>query len=209
MGDELSDAAVKRATGKSRKDWFSYIEGAGLGEKSHKEIARHLATEAGLDGWWAQEITVLYERKIGRRVKGQTADGLFQIGVSRTLNNSLPAVWELIVTPGGLGLFIGTEPAAAEPDRTAGTSSGGLEYEMTTFVPKSHFRMRWRPPEWDAPSILQVRLTGKGPDKTAVTVHHEKLPSAKAREEMRDRWRGVLKSLGEMIDGHPQHREHS
>jgi uncharacterized protein YndB with AHSA1/START domain len=199
----LSDGAVRKATGKSKNEWFGFIETAGFGDKSHKEIAVYLETEAGLDGWWAQEITVLYERKTGRRVKGQTADGLYQIGVSKTLDRPLADIWTLLLTPEALALFVGEEPAgdpSAGLEDIAGTGGDGTEYAMTTFVPSSHFRMRWRSDEWEAPSILQLRLTEKGPAKTGITVHHEKLPSADAREAMRARWKEALKNLREMIE---------
>ena len=52
--------------------------------RPHRDIARWLNREQGVDGWWAQEITVAYERAIGRRQTGQRPDG-YAISASKTV----------------------------------------------------------------------------------------------------------------------------
>ena len=62
----MSDEAVKAATGKDWSQWHAFLDASGAAEKSHKQIALDLHA-AGVPGWWAQMVTVGYERMIGRR----------------------------------------------------------------------------------------------------------------------------------------------
>ena len=84
----MNDQTLKKATGSAKAQWYEIIRGAGKAEASHKEIADFLHQAHEVSRWWAQEITVEYEKHIGRRVLGQTQDGAFQIGVSKTIGAS-------------------------------------------------------------------------------------------------------------------------
>ncbi len=70
----LSDIAVRRATGKSRDQWFGLLDAWDGVAKTHAGIARYLHEAHGIDGWWAQGVTVGYERARGMRVRHQTPD---------------------------------------------------------------------------------------------------------------------------------------
>ena len=190
----MTNERVASVTGRSMEAWYDAIAEAGLAEAPHPEIAAFLEKEHGVDPWWAQELTVEYEKSIGRRVVGQTADGLFQIGVSRTINSALPELWQRIVGSAGLQLLLGEAPQGSV-EELSGSTSEGIRYELTTYVPDSHLRMRFALPVWERSSILQIRLTAKEPNRTIVTFHQERLPTQDAREEMRARWKKVLSSL--------------
>ena len=92
----MRENAFERATGRTKSEWFDVIRGAGKDAASHKEIADFLHELHGVPHWWAQEITVEYEKHTGRRVLGQTRDGLFQIGVSKTIDASAARLWDLL-----------------------------------------------------------------------------------------------------------------
>ena len=178
-----SDEATRRATGASLEEWAQIIRAAGLADASHKQIADFLALERGVPPWWAQQLTVGYERLYRARPVGATADGGFQIGVSRTFGISAAKLWDFLVSPRGAALISGDGPDAAET-------------EPTTLRPYSHIRMRWRLPLWKGYSILQVRVAGgKDAESATITFHQEKLPDAAAREDMRRRWSEVLDAL--------------
>ncbi len=70
----MSDQAVIAATGRDWSAWRIYVDACDARDKSHKEIARELSA-AGVPGWWAQMVTVEYERMIGRRAVGQRCGG--------------------------------------------------------------------------------------------------------------------------------------
>ena len=177
----IDKSAMLKATGKTPEQWFAIIEKSGKSERPHSEIACYLYEEQNISYWWAQQITVDYEKFIGRRMTGQTEDGRFQIGVNKTVSASKDALWDYLCSEDGLSLLC----------------NEGAEAEITTSKSNSHFRMRWRMPAWSSHSILQVRVTDKGKGKTTLSFHQEKLPDAKARESMRERWRTTSERIAQ------------
>ena len=63
-------ATIRKSTGKSLDEWEAVIHEAGIADASHKEIADFLHEANGVSYWWAQAITVEYEKRIGRRITG-------------------------------------------------------------------------------------------------------------------------------------------
>lgn len=189
MAEVIKDTSVMKATGKPLAHWFNTIENSKRGNLSHKEIANFLHKECGLTPWWAQEVTVLYEKSIGRRVTGQTQDSGFQVGISKTLPIRKEALWDIITSPKGFALIVGDETDAKNAINQNQTSKTGIEYRITTYEAYSHMRMQWRLPEWMDYSILQVRVIEQRSGNAALTFHQEKMASKKIREEMRQYWK--------------------
>ena len=169
----ISDAAVKRATGKSWDRWFRLLDDWGATERSHTEIARHLAEAHGTGGWWAQSITVGYERARGLRAVHQHADG-FTVSVSKTLPVSIErlfaaftddAIRDHWLEPGTL------TPRTAQPPRSARFD-----------VPASGTR-------------LEAILTAKGDTKSTVALQHAKLPAQSDVAPWRAFWQERLTRL--------------
>ena len=209
----MNEKSVMRATGRTLDEWFRLIEREGMSEASHKRIAAELHKHHGASAWWAQEITVAYEKHIGRRVLGQTADGLFQIGVSKTVDAPAEAVWKCLESREGISLITSCpkEAASMQPGTQAesrsglkaigaldGTGSDGVKVLTTTFAAGSHVRMRWKHPQWPHHSILQIRVTPKTKDKSLLAFHQEKMPSQQARAAMREHWRDIADRLSQM-----------
>lgn len=90
----VSDDAMRRATGKDWDDWFRILDARGSEGFSHTATAAWVATEHGIDGWWAQQVTVGYERVRGLRRRHQTSDG-FEVSVSKTLRVDVHRLWTM------------------------------------------------------------------------------------------------------------------
>lgn len=82
---ELGDEAVLEATGRRWNAWCDLLDASPVADADHPTIARYLTDEQGLDGWWAQSVTVGYERITGRRLPGQRSDGTFAASRSATI----------------------------------------------------------------------------------------------------------------------------
>ena len=68
----ISDAAVRKATGKSWDEWFAVLDSAGADALPHKQIARLLFDKGYIAShWWCQTVTVAYEYARGKRVLGR------------------------------------------------------------------------------------------------------------------------------------------
>jgi hypothetical protein len=127
---------------------------------SHKDIAAALLRAHSLSQWWAQMLTVQYEQVIGRRVAGQDCSGSFSVSVSKTLPGTPDdalAHWLALVA--GCREFsdiaISREPTVSHTEK--------WRY--------------WRCGLADG-SRVNVNISHKSTDKTALSVQHEKLESA-------------------------------
>lgn len=193
----IGPKAIQKSTGKKLSDWVDIIQRSGFSEASHKSIADFLHQKYQLSFWWAQEITVLFEKHIGKRVTGQTQNGRFQVGVSKTLAINSTLVWNFLVSPEFNQLITGD--FTPQELNSAAEAINGIRYKTTTFQPFSHFRMQWKKREWDKYSVLQVRLTSKSDHKTTLTFHKENLPDQNQRKELKLFWSQILHEVEEKI----------
>ncbi|MGD8495960.1 MAG: SRPBCC domain-containing protein [Gemmatimonadales bacterium] len=202
MAREISDEAVLKATGHDWAEWFELLDAAGADGMTHREIAAWLVDEGPLegdDGWWAQAVTVAWERETGRRVRGETKDSGFQVAVQRTLSIPADEAWTLLTEGPGRGVWLGGDPGdlAFEPGATARTDAGH-EIEIRTTTPGERIRLRWRPPGRDEPTTLEVQLVDRG-DRTAIRFDQERLADAAERERMKRHWTDVLTGLQALV----------
>ncbi|MGW1548473.1 DUF4287 domain-containing protein [Streptomyces sp. NPDC002346] len=82
--EKLSADALRERTGRDWGDWFSVLDAWDATRHTHAEIAAHLRTEHGMDGWYAQSVTVGYEQERGLRQVGQSSTGDWRTSVRVT-----------------------------------------------------------------------------------------------------------------------------
>jgi hypothetical protein len=172
-----SDEAMIRATGRDHAAWFGILDAWGGTAHGHTAIAAWLIAEQQVAAWWAQTITVAYERARGMRAAHQVA-GKFQVSVNRTL----PARHDRV-----LAAF--TDPALRE------RWLPGVTMTQRRTTAERTARFDWPEP----PSRVVVYLDVKGPAKSTVSVMHDRLPDAAAGARMKAWWREQLGALGAML----------
>jgi hypothetical protein len=169
---QVSDEAITRGSGRSWQEWVELLDAWGARDKSHTEIARYVVS-LGVDGWWAQGVTVGYERLTGRRVVGQREDGSFSGSASKTFAVDLNVIEAAWVNDDARRRWL-------EPDTiTLRTHSAGKSARFS---------------QADG-GILAVYFTAKGPGKSSLQVQQEKLPSKEAAEAFRANWKTRLAAL--------------
>ena len=171
--DRPSDDAVRDATGKSWDEWFALLDRWGARDRKHGEIARHLTDEHGVAGWWAQSVTVAYERARGMRLKHQQSDG-FSVSVSKTVAVPVAALFDAFVD---------------DDARVQWLADGKLT--LRTARPHRSARFDWD----DGTTRVNVGFVDKGPSKSTVSVAHERLPGAHDAETAKGAWRRRLDRL--------------
>ena len=114
----MTEAAITTGTGAGWDHWFRLLDGWGGVERSHTDIARFIREEQGVSGWWAQAVTVGYERARGLRAMHQTKRG-FEVSVSRTVAAPPADVWAAFLEPRGRRRWIeaGAHRQAADDGR--------------------------------------------------------------------------------------------
>lgn len=174
-----SEEAMRGATGRGWDEWFAMLDGWQATERTHTEIARWLIDEHAVAGWWAQAVTVGYERARGMRQKHQTSAG-FAVGANKTIGVPAERVEQAFTDPQLRERWL---PGAnlAERSRQPGKSA----------------RFDWA----DDGSRVVVWFIAKGDDKAQAAVMHEKLPDAPAAERMKAFWRERLSVLKELLEG--------
>ena len=191
MPRNISDEAVRNATGRDWSDWFEFLDQRGADDLSHKEIVALLRDEGGVArGWWCQNVTNEFEKNIGRRETGSTVDDEYQIGVQKTLPIDVPTAWELMTSAQGMREWLDVdEPAPERPGETV-SSSSGHEYELRTIKKHERLRLRRTDPQTGASTTVQLTLV---PRKTGTSIHfhHEGLADSEERERLREHWRAV------------------
>jgi hypothetical protein len=173
-----TDANVRQNTRKGWREWFRILDAWGAKERTHTDIVRYLMQQHGVPGWWAQSVTVGYERSRGMRAKYQGVTGFFQVSVSKTF-------------PIGVGKLF--KVFAEAPQRNRWLERGTLKVRKTLKNRSVRFDFR------DGTSRVVVSFDPKGRSKTTVAVQHERLPDARAVEEMRGMWKDRLQRLAKML----------
>ncbi len=105
---EHTDEVIRQKTGRSWDEWSALIEAAGQHTQGHTAIARYLRDEHGVDPWWAQSVTVGYERIAGIRAPYQRADGTFEASLSRTIAVDGAVLRAALLDEATLPVLIGT-----------------------------------------------------------------------------------------------------
>ena len=114
-----TDDAILQNTGHAWDDWVDLIDAGPGREAGHTAIAAWVHAEHGVDGWWAQGVTVGYERITGLRLPGQMSDGSFSVSRTRVLALDRDTVRALLLDEGaradlfpGLDLALRSKPAS-------------------------------------------------------------------------------------------------
>ncbi len=170
----MSDEAVSAATGRDWRQWFAVLDEAGAASMKHADIARMIGEQHDISGWWAQTVTVEYERERGLRDVHQTARG-YEVSVSRTIPASVEALFAVWNDDGRRDSWLGA----------------------TVKVRKANLNRSMRAETGERGSDLSVSFYAKGPDRCQVVVQQTKLADRSEVEERRAFWRDALARLGE------------
>ncbi len=175
-----SDEAVRGATGRGYEDWYALLDAADMASRKHGEIAAELTDEHEVDSWWAQTITVGYERARGLRPPHGGRDGLYSVSASRTVGVPVERLFEAF-----------TDESLRER-----WLPGGALHERTS-QPGRSARFDWE----DGTTRVNVGFEAKGEDRSHVALAHERLPDAEAAERMKLHWRERLGALKALLEG--------
>lgn len=165
------NTVVRERTGRDWAEWMAELDQIGATELSHTEIARWVHEQID-DSWWAQTVTVGYERLCGRRGVGQSCDGDFQASKSKTVRAPREAVYAALLS------------LADQPEWLSGLVwSGCTEPKSVRFIDGDGSR-------------AALWLADKG-DRCRVSVNHTRLTSAEDVARVKEAWTPRLQALAE------------
>jgi hypothetical protein len=185
----VSDEKSREKTGHGLEHWFAVLDQFGGVEKGHTAAARHLYDAYGVDGWYAQGITVAYERARGVRVLNQRRDGGYEVSVSKVLPVASADAVEAFTDAARRRRWI----RSADADLVTALSAGLSGKASKGFVVKDNGHARIRYP-W-AGTIVEIYLTPKTGGKSTIVAVSKKLSNASMVDERRGQWKMVLTAL--------------
>lgn len=173
----MSDAAIQTKTGCTWEKWTKALDYYGAETMSHREIAELVRSKYKVRDWWAQTVTVGYERIRGLRVRGQRRNGSYEANKSRTFDVPVAKLFDAWAKPAR---------------RRKWLDAPGVKVRTAT-APKS---MRLG---WSDGAIVAVGFTPKGKSKSSVAVQHTKLPDKETADRMKEYWSERLDTLDEVL----------
>jgi len=175
-----SDELYLERTGRPWEQWVEMLDAWGAQDRPHPDIVRWLMSEHSVDGWWAQSLTVRYEKHIGRRVVGQRSGGVFVASATRTIGASPDACFDALVDPQTRSRWL--------PDLE-------LELRTSTRARSARFNVG------DGAQRLIVGFEAKGGARCTVSIEHERLADAAETERTKILWRQRLSALKGLLEG--------
>ena len=174
---ESPDAVILANTGRVWDDWVDAIDAGPGREAGHTAIATWVREEHGIPGWWAQNVTVGYERIVGLRLPGQMADGTFSVSRSRIVDLPLDDLRTMLLDDAsradlvpGFDLALRSKPA-----------SKSLRFDFAS--------------DGEAIGVVMFSADPAPGDRLRLTVTHEKLDTLEAGEHWKAFWREWLDAI--------------
>jgi hypothetical protein len=171
----MSDASVRKQTGRDWKDWVKTLDAARAAEKPHREIAAYVHS-LGTPDWWTQMVTVGYERIRGLRERGQRRDGLYEANKSRTF--AVPVA----------------ELFAAFTNARKRAKWLGVPARVRSKNPSKAMRITME----DGTDVV-IGFLAKGPQKSSVAIQHQKLSTKDAATRQKQWWGERFDALSELL----------
>jgi uncharacterized protein YndB with AHSA1/START domain len=162
------------------EEWFELLDQWGAAERTHREIARWVAAQQGVEplAWNAQAVAGSYELARGLRVVGEKPDG-FAITASKTVAVPVERLYDAVVD---------------ESLRLRWLPDDEL-HERTATRPRSA-RFEWG----DSETRVNVTFLAKGEARSTVALEHRRLADADEAERMKAYWRQRIGTLKEVLE---------
>ena len=173
-----SDAILKEKTGCTWERWVKALDREKAHTWPHRDIARHVSEKYKIPGWWAQTVTVGYERIKGLRAIGQRRDGLFEAGKSKTFPVPVARLYE-----------------AFSDARMRRRWLPDVDLTIRTATREKSMRITW--PDRTA---VAVGFMSRGAGKSQVGLVHAKLPDRAAVTQKKAFWAERLTELGKLLE---------
>jgi Domain of unknown function (DUF4287) len=173
----MSDRAVSEKTGRSWDEWARLLDARGARSMIHRDIAAYLHEEHGVSGWWAQMLTVGYERIRGLRDVGQRRSGAYEAGKSKTLPVSLTKLYR-----------------AVSMARARERWLPGVKWTVRKVVPNKSIRLNW-----EEGTSVDLFFIAKGPEKSQLAIQHRKLGTKAQVAKSKAYWGERLEELSELL----------
>ncbi len=173
----FSNTAVKAKTGHTWKQWVQELDAVDATGMAHRDIVKHIHASYDVTGWWAQMVTVGYERVRGLREVGQRCDGQYNANKSKTFAVPISKLYRAFST---------------KPTRSRWLP--GVDLKIRTATVEKSMRITWP----DDTSV-HAYFTAKGSQKSQVAIQHVGLVAKADITKRKEFWTQRLAALGDVL----------
>lgn len=174
----VSDETILARTGRAWRSWVEALDAEGAASMPHREIAAWVHETFDVSGWWAQAVTVGYERIKGLREIGQRRGGDYESTKSKTLRVPVERARRAFADARERARWL----PGVQPTLRKTTSESALRFT------------------WEDGTAVDVWFTAKGDEKTQVAVTHRKLASKADAEARKAFWGERLGDLAALLE---------
>jgi uncharacterized protein YndB with AHSA1/START domain len=172
-----SDELVATKTGCNWERWVHTLDKLGAATMAHRDIFALVHEKFKVDMWWAQTVTVGYERIKGLREKGQLRSGFYEVNKTRTFSVPVAELFD----------------ACADEMVRHRWLTDAVPVVRTARRPRS-LRLGW-----DDGTIVVLGFTEKAREKSVIAIQHTKLPDRATAERLKEHWSSRLDALAELL----------
>jgi hypothetical protein len=173
----MSDDTIVAKTGRTWQEWARVLDADDAAALPHRDIAALVHKKHRVGDWWAQTVTVGYERIKGLRERGQRRGGAYEAGKSRTFSVPVNVLFK----------------AWADDAMRRRWLDGVAATVRTATAPKS-LRLQW--PDG---TIVVVGFTAKSDARSVVDLTHTKLRDKVASVNAKKYWTDRLDALASLF----------
>jgi len=173
----MSDQVVRSKTGRTWEEWVRVLDARGARSMIHRDIAEYLNVERGVPGWWAQMVTVGYERIRGLRDVGQRRSGEYEASKSKTLRVPLRRLFLAFTASGTREKWL-----------------PGVKWTVRATVADKSIRVTW-----EDGTFVEFYFVAKDPEKTQVAIQHRKLRTKAQAVKAKAYWGERLEELARVL----------
>lgn len=173
----MSDDKIAAKTGHTWAKWLRTLDADAAAAMPHGDIAALVRTKHGVGDWWAQTVTVGYERIKGLRERGQRLNGTFEVSRSRTFNVPVKTLFQ-----------------AWADDAMRKRWLDGVKAVVRTATASKSIRLQW--PDG---TLVVAWFLSKSETKSTVALAHTKLRDRAASDKAKDYWKDRLDTLARLF----------
>ena len=193
----ITDAACKKATGKTLKQWFKELDAMDGLKKGRRACTQHIYTKE-LGAWWPTTIYVEYEAHHGVTKKDGLAEG-YSICVTKSINAPVANVYKAWTNAAKFKEMFGDGGKQSVKVDGEISCKSGCKGTFTRIRPDKDLRFMWKHKGCTAPMQVDVQFQdNKG--KCLMNVMTSRIQTRAESDGLRDAWTDALNRLKAMCE---------
>jgi len=194
-----TDAACRKATGKTLDQWFAALDALGGLEQNRRDRSQWLLEATGKDAWWANTLAVEYERARGQKEKDGRPTG-YSICSTKTIAAPIERVFAAFADAAALDRWLGAGTKLEFADGGTFSNADGDRGTFRRIRANKDLRLSWEHPTLGPGTSVEVLFAGKGQGKTGVTLNHTRVATRREADQLRLGWQAAFEALKTQLE---------